>query len=628
MTRISLSSNISSLTAQRNLSKTTDALSETFTRLSSGMRINRASDDAAGLSISSSLTFESRIFNQAIRNVNDGISMLSIAESALSELSSITLRQIELSEQAANGTLSLTQRKALHDEAVALSSEYNRIIATASFNNEKLFDANNTNNKSIAMGFGEADMLDINIGDYLQRFVGTGSFELVPFAVPNNPSARGLGIGDFNGNGSIDFATINFDSGGNHTMSVYQNNSDGTFSLIQTLEAGASPASNNAPFIARDISGNGIIDLVHRNSNGISIYYGNGDGTFQNRVNLPTSLTNLDENVRIGDVTGNGLNDIVTRNGAYVNNGDGTFTENAFGFSSFRDFQLADLNGDGIMDVVGSTGAASNVIRYAYGNGDGTFTEVATINSGLNYMAYTVEVGDLNNNGLIDIVAVEYSPSASDDLLVSVLMNNGDGTFSAPMMIETLSRTNQARLHDMNGNGILDLVTSRLGGNFSVFYGNGDGTFQEPIITNYSATGGGAYDIEIADFSNNGAQDILIGRFNSIAYAVTEATFEMAMPYLLSREGALNTLETSKLTLDRINRELGNIGSLQSRLEVSKNNLFNRVTNLDSASSAIKDADIAIVAAENSRLQILQQSATAVLAQANLQYDIVLKLLS
>ena len=105
---ISLGSNISSLQAQRRLSDATGTLSKIFEQLSSGLRINRASDDAAGLAIAQDLNSTTRVYSKAILNANDGQSILSIADSTLDNLSSVVMRIRELSEQSANGTYQST----------------------------------------------------------------------------------------------------------------------------------------------------------------------------------------------------------------------------------------------------------------------------------------------------------------------------------------------------------------------------------------------------------------------------------------------------------------------------------------------------------------------------------------
>ncbi|MBN8549522.1 MAG: flagellin FliC [Deltaproteobacteria bacterium] len=131
---ITLGSNIASLKAQRTLGLSTEALGRTFERLSSGQRINRASDDAAGLAIADSLKASQRVATVAIRNANDGISTIAIADSALGEIGNVLSRLAELAEQSANGVFSTVQRSALSNEFVALSSEIERIATTTQFN--------------------------------------------------------------------------------------------------------------------------------------------------------------------------------------------------------------------------------------------------------------------------------------------------------------------------------------------------------------------------------------------------------------------------------------------------------------------------------------------------------------
>ena len=135
---ITIGSNISSLKAQRQLTKSTSSLSSTYSKLSSGMRINKASDDAAGLAIADSLKADQKIASVAIRNANDGISSIAIADGALSQVSDVLTRLAELAEQSANGVYSTDQRSALQNEFSALGSEIQRIALTTEFNGVKL----------------------------------------------------------------------------------------------------------------------------------------------------------------------------------------------------------------------------------------------------------------------------------------------------------------------------------------------------------------------------------------------------------------------------------------------------------------------------------------------------------
>jgi len=141
---ITLGSNVASLKAQRTLGLSSDALAKVYERLSSGQRINTASDDAAGLAIADSLRSEQRVATVAIRNANDGISTIAIADAALGEIGNTLTRLAELSEQSANGVFSVNQRSALTNEFVALGSEIERIATTTEFNGVRLLSGNST----------------------------------------------------------------------------------------------------------------------------------------------------------------------------------------------------------------------------------------------------------------------------------------------------------------------------------------------------------------------------------------------------------------------------------------------------------------------------------------------------
>ncbi|VAX14258.1 Flagellin protein FlaB [hydrothermal vent metagenome] len=135
-----INTNILSLNSQRNLNKSQDALQVSLQRLSSGLRINSAKDDAAGLAISERFTSQIRGLNQAVRNANDGISLAQTAEGALSEAGNILQRVRELAVQSANATNSASDRQALQAEVGQLVSELDRISTATEFNGQKLLD--------------------------------------------------------------------------------------------------------------------------------------------------------------------------------------------------------------------------------------------------------------------------------------------------------------------------------------------------------------------------------------------------------------------------------------------------------------------------------------------------------
>jgi flagellin len=133
-----INTNLSSLNAQRQLTSTSSSLSRSFERLSSGLRINGARDDAAGLSITTRFTAQIRGLNQAVRNSNDGISLAQTAEGALNETTNILQRMRELSVQAANDTNNDSDRASLQAEVAQLKSELDRIAETTNFNGNKI----------------------------------------------------------------------------------------------------------------------------------------------------------------------------------------------------------------------------------------------------------------------------------------------------------------------------------------------------------------------------------------------------------------------------------------------------------------------------------------------------------
>lgn len=144
---LTVNTNVASLNAQRNLSSSQSLLNKSLQRLSSGLRINSAKDDAAGLAISDRMTSQVRGLNQAVRNANDGISLSQTAEGAMQESASILQRMRELSVQSANDSNTATDRAAIQKEVTQLQAEINRIADQTTFNGKKLLDGSFTAQK-------------------------------------------------------------------------------------------------------------------------------------------------------------------------------------------------------------------------------------------------------------------------------------------------------------------------------------------------------------------------------------------------------------------------------------------------------------------------------------------------
>jgi len=174
--------NIPSLNAQRILGINNNRLAQSVERISSGIRINRGSDDAAGLAISEGLRSDIRALRQAVRNANDGVSLINVTEGALNEQSGILIRLRELASQAATGTVGSTERATIQLEFSALRNELDRIAQTTEFNGQKLIEGSlassvtSTNHILIQVGLDSTSYSRINLNTEvnLEAITSTG----------------------------------------------------------------------------------------------------------------------------------------------------------------------------------------------------------------------------------------------------------------------------------------------------------------------------------------------------------------------------------------------------------------------------------------------------------------------
>ena len=195
---ISVLTNVSSLNAQRNLTNTQMALAASVGRLSSGMRINTAADDAAGLGISENLKSNLRSLAQAQRNANDGISMTQVAEGSMSDMQGIVSRMRELSVQSANATLGSTERGYIQTEFTQLAAEINRISAVTDFNGQKLLDGSASAGLTFQIGIQNTtnDRLSMQITKLTTSTLGSTSLHIASAQLDTATNAQ-LAIGTF-----------------------------------------------------------------------------------------------------------------------------------------------------------------------------------------------------------------------------------------------------------------------------------------------------------------------------------------------------------------------------------------------------------------------------------------------
>lgn len=177
---ISIVTNLPSLLAQRNLASTQRNLQDSIGKLSSGLRINRAADDAAGLGISENLKADIRSMVQARRNANDAVSLTQVAEGAMNEMQGIVSRMRELAVQSSNGTLGPTERSYIQTEFTQLQNEINRISATTEFNGTALLDGSASAGLTMQVGIHNTpnDRISMSVTRLTSSTIGSTSFHL------------------------------------------------------------------------------------------------------------------------------------------------------------------------------------------------------------------------------------------------------------------------------------------------------------------------------------------------------------------------------------------------------------------------------------------------------------------
>ena len=189
-----INTNMASMTAQRSFLNSNAALDTAFERLSTGKRINTSSDDAAGLAIGKDL--ESRVsgLNQAIRNVNDGISMVQITEGALDEVTSILQRMRDLSVQAANSALSATERGYLDAEHSKLATTLGAVIDQAKFNNTDLVADSGATNVTVQSGANASDTTAISFAAMTENSLGVDATQIEMAGVKSKYTLSGITV--------------------------------------------------------------------------------------------------------------------------------------------------------------------------------------------------------------------------------------------------------------------------------------------------------------------------------------------------------------------------------------------------------------------------------------------------
>jgi len=334
-----INTNIASLNAQRNLNRSQSALGTSLQRLSSGMRINSAKDDAAGLAISERFTAQIRGLNQAVRNSNDGISLAQTAEGALGEVTNNLQRIRELAVQSANATNSTSDREAMQQEVSQLVAEIDRVAGQTNFNGVKLLDGSFTSQAfQVGANVGETISLD-SIIDATKGGLGLDDSTAT---VAGTAVTAALNAGDLEINGT-DVGAVATGSAKAIGAAIEAADSDITATATTTVTAGA--------FTAHAGASNG--DVFAISVAGVSISYTAAGGTGILAADMDSALSSAASNLTSAGIS-------------YT----GTFAGG--------DLVFTDADGDNVAVTKTQTGTTADLASLTAGTKRGTISLSAT----------------------------------------------------------------------------------------------------------------------------------------------------------------------------------------------------------------------------------------------------------
>ncbi len=574
-----INTNVASLNSQRQLMNSGNALDRATERLSSGQRINSAKDDAAGLAISNRMTSQIRGLDQAIRNANDGVSLVQTAEGAMQEVTNILQRMRELSIQSANGIYSDADRGTLNAEVQQLKKELDRIADTTTFNGQPLLDGSLTKTK-LQVGSEAYQTIDVNIGSFSTSSLGGSSGDIVG-------EATTAGLTDLTAFAGGDELIVNGVAISPLDTATTLNDALG---IMNTDLEGKGAEVSSLVQVTADAVGSGIL---RAGTDTLTLTMIDGDGNSQTYT--LTGTTSLKELVdKINSETGieASLNDsgklVLTAEGATSIQVDDTSLNNAAtgladattNFSLVFTDTSTDKNGVIVEAGAGLTAAEQAALGIDFQDASGNLIGAAvTATTGTN-----LAEGDLIINE-VPIGAINAGASAAATLTEVIDVINKSSAQTGVIAFVAPGTTDQLALRSTSG---------------------------QEISIKYGDTATTADILAVVGLQERNA---------------TEGVGSVAGINISTADGAQRAIGVIDKALDQINATRADLGAINNRLEFTMSNLANVSEKTSASRSRIVDADFAAETAALSRAQVLQQAATAMLAQSNARPQEVLTLL-
>ena len=623
-----INTNIASLTAQRNLGLNNSQLQKSLERLSSGLRVNRSADDAAGLSIANKLSFQARGLNQAVRNAGDATSLVQTAEGAFNVVTNILGRLRELAVQAASDTNTTADRATLKSEADLLTAELTRLATTTQFNGANLLDGSFASGK-VQVGANADQTISFSLADarasQLGKFTNFSAGIADGIGSAGTSQASGFGnvtTGEFNVNGQLVGGTATTDDQVS-VLELFYNQTGG----VLALGAGTSGAvgvgtSNVVAQLAQSTGGlyiNGTVITGLANSAGTSIASG---------TSAAYATTSSFVSAFVAKINAAGITNVTARQ-----NVDGsTYSILA---TKGTDIKLAfsgtvsvgsNLSTIGLKDqAVGSGNAASEVSTF---NGQsGAIAKAAAINTVKSRSGVTATA---QANAFSQTTAITAGSLVANDLIINgisidgttgITASDGTGALRAAINAKT-SATGVVASVNTAGDLVL---TADDGRNISIFSG------ASGLAVAGVANGVDVYRSSIKFVSNDAVTftgtTTDVGALNTNTPYQPDLSNSLSLLDISTQVGANTAITSIDAALQQVSKSRSDVGALQSRLDLTVQSLQTASENQTAAESRIRDADFAYETAVFTRNQILVQAGTAILAQANSSTQIALQLL-
>jgi len=575
-----INTNSLSLVAQGNLHKSQTALGTSIERLSSGLRINSAKDDAAGQAIANRFTANIRGLTQAQRNANDGISIAQTTEGALNEINNNLQRIRELSVQAANGSNSSSDLDSIQAEITQRLSEIDRVSQQTQFNGVKVLGAEA---KGLTVQVGAKDNETISIG---LREISSSTLGLSGFNINGAPTA--------NAKASIDDVKAQAGS----SIKTGTDPVDYVLTTQNTKLTGSEAISRLADNTVVTFAGNSPFGVAATGNNYV---YDKDTNTFSYSATVATGNVGTIDNV-IKPSTGTVSATYTFASGSIDINIDsqGTITRAGDGAALYVTVtgELSENNGAG-----SNVATVDNLMTAVEGLTDGDDAALVLANG-------TTLKGTSAGGAGIEITNAKIS---AQDLIAAA---QADGTNKINIAANAFGTGSQA-IEIGGENAVID--NSGTSDDGKAIYIKGDATAGNSTITAAESYDTSLYvgeDGSITDSPTNNGKTLYVKADGTLTFDTKNAGG--------ATENPLAAIDTALQRVDDLRSELG---AVQNRFESTITNLNNTVTNLSAARSRIEDADYAVEVSNMTRAQILQQAGTSVLAQANQVPQTVLSLL-